>query len=124
MMEKLRMWDTGTSVILDFRFWILDWESLSYLIYCRDVSAFVRKRPMPVPESFNPWNYKPWWCQPWSILLTGAIAIGGSWLLLKALWLTLPLSLLIFVWWGYFLILWPKLIRESLESAETPQDST
>jgi hypothetical protein len=76
---------------------------------------------MPVSESFNPWNYKPWWCQPWSILLTGIALIGGSWLLLKALWLTLPLSLLIFVWWGYFLILWPKLIRESLKSGETPQ---
>lgn len=74
---------------------------------------------MTASKSFNPWNYKPWWCQPWSILLTGVVVMTGSWLVFKSLWLTIPLSLLIFVWWSYFLILWPQLIRESLKSDET-----
>ncbi|BFM39594.1 DUF6737 family protein [Synechocystis sp. LKSZ1] len=65
--------------------------------------------------SYNPWQAKPWWCQPWTILLTGASCIGGSWFLFHKWWLTLPLSFLIVLWWAYFLILWPRLIREWME---------
>jgi hypothetical protein len=62
--------------------------------------------------AFNPWQYKPWWCQPWTILLTGTGAIAGSWVLCQRLWLTLPLSVVILVWWIYFLILWPRLLQQ------------
>jgi hypothetical protein len=61
----------------------------------------------------NVWNYKPWWCQPWSILLTGILLIGASWFTLGIIWLTMIISGLIFLWWFYFLILWPRLILES-----------
>ena len=28
------------------------------------------------------WSLKPWWCQPWSIISTGVLMVGGSWMLL------------------------------------------
>ncbi|MGB3693596.1 MAG: DUF6737 family protein [Spirulinaceae cyanobacterium] len=65
-------------------------------------------------DSLNPWNYKPWWCQPWSILLTGTVVIAGSWLLTKTIWLTLLISLPILLWWTYFLLIWPQLIKSSI----------
>ena len=70
------------------------------------------------PEHFSPWHYKPWWCQPWSILATGIVGITGSWLLFHRLWLTLPLGLLIGLWWVYFLILWPRLLKQWLYSSK------
>ena len=57
------------------------------------------------------WQSKPWWCQPWTIILTGILLVAGSWLLLHTLWLTLPLAILIAVWWIYFLILVPRMLR-------------
>ena len=45
------------------------------------------------------WSHKPWWCQPWSILLTGSIAIAGSWLLLQIWWITAGVALLVLAWW-------------------------
>ena len=65
-------------------------------------------------KSVNVWDYKPWWCQPWSILLTGFTIVSGSWLLIKTLWLTLGLFILIVVWWVYFLLLYPKMMQEYL----------
>ncbi|MGB7439607.1 MAG: DUF6737 family protein [Coleofasciculaceae cyanobacterium] len=64
-------------------------------------------------KPINPWSYKPWWCQPWSILLTGTMIIASSWVLAKAVWLTVIISCPILVWWTYFLWLWPELIRKS-----------
>jgi hypothetical protein len=58
------------------------------------------------------WQSKPWWCQPWTIILTGILLVAGSWLVLHSLWLTLPLSALIVVWWTYFLILVPRMLQE------------
>jgi hypothetical protein len=63
-------------------------------------------------HSLNFWDAKPWWCQPWSILLTGVALISGSWLLLKILWITLGITLVILLWWTYFLILVPQYVRE------------
>jgi hypothetical protein len=68
---------------------------------------------MSQPKPLNPWNFKPWWCQPWSILLTGTTLITGSWLLFHTLWLTLLLAIPITIWMGFFLLIWPKLMRES-----------
>jgi len=62
----------------------------------------------------NVWKYKPWWCQPWSILLTGILVISGSWQVTKNMWITGVISMQIIVWWTYFLIIWPKLIKEKL----------
>jgi hypothetical protein len=60
----------------------------------------------------NLWESKPWWCQPWTIILTGVIIIAGSWLVFKTLWLTLPVAILIVVWWTYFLIIVPRILAE------------
>ncbi|WP_204105562.1 MULTISPECIES: DUF6737 family protein [Spirulina sp. CCY15215] len=67
----------------------------------------------------NFWDYKPWWCQPWSILLTGVVAIAGSWLLLRSLWLTAFVTVPILLWWLLFLILVPRMFRESQETKES-----
>jgi hypothetical protein len=64
-------------------------------------------------QSINPWNYKPWWCQPWSISLTGTGLIAGSWWLGHRLWLTVLVALPILAWMGFFLLLWPRLVRQS-----------
>lgn len=58
-----------------------------------------------MPQPF--WSQKPWWCQPWTILLSGAIAIAASWLLLQLWWVTIPLALLVIAWWVLFLIVVP-----------------
>lgn len=77
---------------------------------------------MTVQKPINPWNYKPWWCQPWSILLTGTILISGSWLIWRTLWLTLVISLPVLAWMGFFLLIWPQLMRQSgiLEEYPSP----
>ncbi len=69
---------------------------------------------MPTPEPHEPgsqpgsvWELKPWWCQPWSILLTGLMIIGGSWMLLHLWWLTAGVSAVIAAWWLLFLVLMP-----------------
>jgi hypothetical protein len=46
-------------------------------------------------------------------VLTGVAIVGGSWLLLHRLWLTGLVALPIGVWMGFFLLLWPRLMRES-----------
>ena len=58
--------------------------------------------------SLNVWNYKPKWCQPWSIVSTGVATITVVWFLSKIIWLTGVVSLLVFLWWFYFLIIYPK----------------
>ncbi|HEY9891220.1 MAG TPA: DUF6737 family protein [Candidatus Sericytochromatia bacterium] len=77
---------------------------------------------MSTEKSLNPWNYKPWWCQPWSILLTGIAIVTLSWTIVKTVWLTVLISLPILVWWTYFLVIWPELIRQSgiLENNQQP----
>ncbi len=54
------------------------------------------------------WEQKPWWCQPWTILLTGVAIVASSWLLFHLVWLTVPMAILIVLWWVYFLILVPR----------------
>ncbi|MFN6569812.1 DUF6737 family protein [Dendronalium sp. ChiSLP03b] len=68
---------------------------------------------MSEQKPLSPWNYKPWWCQPWSILLTGITLISGSWLLFKAIWLTILISIPILIWMGFFVLIWPQLIIRS-----------
>jgi hypothetical protein len=69
------------------------------------------------PESelnnFDLWQSKPWWCQPWTIMLTGIIIITSSWLLFHKIWLTTIVAIPIFVWWIYFLILVPRLLKNN-----------
>ncbi len=61
-------------------------------------------------SSTNLWASKPWWCQPWTIILTGVMIIAGSWLLFQTLWLSLPVAILIVIWWTYFLIIVPRIL--------------
>ncbi len=61
------------------------------------------------------WNYKPWWCQPWSIILTGILLIGGSWLLLLNVWITSFVAIPVLVWMIYFILIFPKLAISSIE---------
>jgi hypothetical protein len=64
------------------------------------------------------WQSKPWWCQPWTIILTGVLIVSGSWLTLHILWITLPLAVLIGIWWLYFLVLVPRMLQKmSIETA-------
>ena len=63
-------------------------------------------------DNFNIWIYKPWWCQPWSIVLTGITVIGTSWLFWHVLWLSILAALAIAIWWVYFLLLYPRMVRE------------
>ncbi|MBW4417897.1 MAG: hypothetical protein KME13_01560 [Myxacorys californica WJT36-NPBG1] len=63
----------------------------------------------------NVWDYKPWWCQPWSILLTGVALIGGSWLLLHLIWVTVLVAIPVLAWMGFFLLVYPKAVAKSME---------
>ncbi len=36
--------------------------------------------------------------------------IAGSWLLFQTIWLTLPVAILIVLWWTYFLIILPRIL--------------
>ncbi len=63
---------------------------------------------------YNPWSDKPRWCQPWTILLTGFSIIGGSWLLFHRIWVTGLVTVPLSVWMGFFVLLWPKLMREAI----------
>jgi ABC-type enterochelin transport system permease subunit len=71
--------------------------------------------------SVDLWQSKPWWCQPWTIIVTGVLLVAGSWIVLHSMWLTIPLSILIVVWWTYFLILVPRMLRQL--AADSPIDN-
>jgi hypothetical protein len=70
--------------------------------------------PNSTTETHDLWQSKPWWCQPWTIILTGAIIIAGSWLLFHKIWLSLIVAIPIVVWWAYFLVLVPRLLKEQV----------
>lgn len=57
------------------------------------------------------WDEKPWWCQPWTIVLSGVVAIAGSWLLLHRLWVTIPVVGIVLAWWMLFLVIAPVAYR-------------
>ena len=73
--------------------------------------------PAPTPPQssvpISVWQLKPWWCQPWSILLTGVTLIGGSWLLLHWLWLTLLVAIPVGVWMIFFVVIYPQQMAAS-----------
>jgi len=69
--------------------------------------------PKSDSNTFDLWQSKPWWCQPWTIILTGIIIIASSWLLFHKIWLTTIVAIPIFVWWIYFLILVPRLLKNN-----------
>lgn len=66
------------------------------------------------------WKYKPWWCQPWSIILSGIVIITFSYLLFHNLIITLILSIMIIIWWAYFLIFYPHLMAKILTEKSEP----
>ncbi len=68
------------------------------------------------------WSLKPWWCQPWSILLTGIVAVAGSWWGLQNWWITLPLAALVALWWILFLVLVPAGYRAASGGEEKSSD--
>jgi hypothetical protein len=70
--------------------------------------------------SNNFWSHKPWWCQPWSILLTGSLAIAGSWLLLHIWWLSGGVALVVLAWWLLFLVVVPYTTLVEETEAKTP----
>lgn len=75
----------------------------------------MNESPKPSPTD-NPWDYKPWWCQPWSILLTGVSLMGGSWLLFHRIWLSAIVAVPVLTWMGFFLLIWPGLMRSAMQS--------
>jgi len=74
--------------------------------------------PDSLPDSM--WELKPWWCQPWSIILTGMVIPTASWVLLHRLWITLPATGVIIVWWMLFLVIVPTqyaaALRENIDN--------
>jgi hypothetical protein len=72
------------------------------------------------PDAGDMWSHKPFWCQPWTIVLTGVMIITGSWLLLHRLWVTVPVSGVIGLWWYFFLGVMPRLVREMAEQTTKP----
>jgi hypothetical protein len=68
--------------------------------------------PNSTTETYDLWQSKPWWCQPWTIILTGIIIIASSWLVFHKIWLSLIVAIPIVIWWGYFLIIVPRLLKE------------
>lgn len=75
-------------------------------------------------DSVNIWDYKPRWCQPWSIMATGIALITAVWWLTKIIWLTLIFSTLIMIWWGYFLVIYPRLFKQYIENQMTQKKMT
>ena len=78
----------------------------------------------PPPQMIQPasiWEMKPWWCQPWSILLTGAVVVAGSWLLLQRWWITAPIAIGVLAWWLLFLVVVPAGYQAELRAAEEPE---
>lgn len=67
---------------------------------------------MSISPTTDIWKYKPWWCQPWTVLSTGTGTILGSWLLFQRIWLTAIISLVILIWWFYFLIFIPYFLKQ------------
>ena len=70
------------------------------------------------------WASKPWWCQPWSIVLTGVLITGLSWLVLKTLWITIVVSAVILVWWLVFLVMAPAAYRQAIDQGIESDQST
>jgi hypothetical protein len=50
-------------------------------------------------------------------MLTGVTIIFSSWLLAKTIWVTLLISIPVVVWMGYFLLIWPPLMKRYLENS-------
>ena len=74
-------------------------------------------QPEQPPQKQPPfWSLKPLWCQPWSIISTGVLMVGGSWVLLHRLWISLPLALGVLAWWLLFLVLVPAAYRSAAEA--------
>ena len=71
------------------------------------------------------WSHKPWWCQPWSILLTGVLAVAGSWWLLQRWWITASVALAVVLWWCLFLVVVPAAYQAELQGTaeDTPQNT-
>lgn len=67
---------------------------------------------MTTPTPIDVWQHKPAWCQPWTIILTGLMVISASWLLFHRWWVSVPIAALILMWWGYFLVLYPRLVNQ------------
>ncbi|MBO1348391.1 MAG: hypothetical protein EBE86_013810 [Hormoscilla sp. GUM202] len=73
-------------------------------------------KEISAPKPINPWDYKPWWCQPWSIILTGITIIYLSWFLFRTIWISIIVSVPLCAWMGFFLLIWPPLMRRMLAS--------
>ena len=58
------------------------------------------------------WASKPWWCQPWTIVLSGLVAVAGSWVVLHRWWVSVPVAMAVLAWWGLFLGLVPAAYRQ------------
>jgi hypothetical protein len=71
-----------------------------------------------ITDAGDMWSHKPVWCQPWTIVLTGVMMIAGSWIGFHRLWITIPGCGAIGLWWWYFLIVMPRLVREMAEQGQ------
>ncbi|CAI5961655.1 unnamed protein product [Closterium sp. NIES-64] len=54
-------------------------------------------------------------CQPWTIVLTGAVVVGMSWVVLHFIFVTLLVAAAIGVWWLTFLVAYPAAYKEMVQ---------
>lgn len=86
-------------------------------------TSYQELSPLQMIQPKSIWETKSWWCQPWSILLTGAIVVAGSWVLLQRWWITAPVAVVITAWWLLFLIVVPAGFKAEQLAAKNSNES-
>ena len=64
------------------------------------------------------WDEKPQWCKPWSIVFTGVFILAFSIWWPGYLWLTILLSVIVFIWWALFLLIVPSAYKEQFTNID------
>ena len=54
-------------------------------------------------------------------MLTGAVVVAGSWLLVQRWWITAPIAIGVLAWWLLFLVVVPAGYQAELRAAEEPE---
>ena len=65
------------------------------------------------------WEVKPLWCQPWTIITSGLVFIYLSWITLHITFLTVTVSIFVFIWWVIFLYFVPRSYQISYKNEDT-----
>ncbi|GMH37670.1 hypothetical protein BSKO_05543 [Bryopsis sp. KO-2023] len=78
----------------------------------------------PSNYSTNVWDYKPWWCQPYSIISTGVLAVGFTYVIFQhSPWFTGGAALFVALWWNTFLVSYPAEFAAYIQQEMDGQNS-